>query len=214
MKARRTAVASAWGALGGGLGAYLGYGAVALAHREAAGADFWLKGAHGPPFFDLTLSTAVYYACLGAALAKGRRRVHGAGLGIACVVLTVAAPLSVATRVFSWGETGEPTLAWYYLILWSYRAANVAAVAAVAAIGAFRDRDASRRGAVGALLGQAAAFLVENVLFWAVPGYAAQGVHGAIPLSALVSGVLWGVFISAGASLLREDQAAPAGPKT
>ncbi len=131
---------AAGGALTGGFGGLLGGLAgpwlVMAAHQLSADADSWLKGAHGPPFFDMTLFTATYYACLAAATGGGgwRRRLLRAAGSSAAAFLALSLVLGISTRAFSWGEGAmeAPTLAWFYLVLGSYIAANAAAVLVMA----------------------------------------------------------------------------------
>src|SRR3974390_1923969 len=105
----------AWGAGGGVCGVLAGHFGVWLAHRWTGDANIWFQGPHGVPFFDLALSTGLYYGCLGAALAIGGRgwRV-GWILGFVSSFVSFVLPMTLSTWIFSWGDNpadGE-TKAW------------------------------------------------------------------------------------------------------
>jgi len=179
-----------WGALGGFLGAGLGHMAVMGLHRWAGDANLWLKGAHGPPFFDLALATGIFYACVGAALYPGAaRRLFGAGVGLGAVLLALALPMALATRLFAWGEAeGPETYAWFYLVLGLYGAANAASAWL---LGLFAG---GWRRALAAVLGMTAAGLAHLAARMLVPELADRvEVIGVLPPpSALGTGMIWG----------------------
>lgn len=197
-------LAAALGLSAGAAGTFAGHLGVLGAHRLDAGANAWLQGAHGPPFFDLTLAAGVFYAALGAVLCPGRRLAAAlAGLGVSFAAC--AGPMAVATRAFSWGEDpGSPeTLAWFYLVLGAYAASNLGAAAAV---GRLRDATVGgRRTALGAVLGASAAYLLQFTARRFLPGFGdAVEVIGILPPpSALYSGILWGAAIGAGVEGMR-----------
>lgn len=75
-----------------------------LAARRLTGdADIWLKGEHGPPFFELTLATGAYFACLGAGLGSGRGRLQAALASGGASFAALAVPMMAGTRLFRWG---------------------------------------------------------------------------------------------------------------
>lgn len=186
------------GAACGLAGALLAHWAVLALRMQAENANLWLKGPHGPPFFELALSTGIYYACTGAG--AGIKRLHGAAAGLGASFLAVALPMVLATQALAWGEDPEEpeTLAWFYLVLGCYALANVLGSAAA---GFFSAEPRSRRAAAGAVLGCAGAGLLHilaRVLFPA-ESLVLPALSLLPPKSALAVGALWGGMMSAGA---------------
>lgn len=186
------------GAVGGALGAAAGHLSVMLAYRWSAGeSGMWLKGPHGPPFFDLTLSTAVFYAFLGASLYEGRGRLRGALVGGSAVFLSLALPMSVATRSFAWGEgAAEPeTLRWFYLILATCVLANLGSAAL---LGTFWRFPASRRRTLHGAASVPAAAILQSALNYVLPWLSERviALGYLAPRSAVFSGALWGLVIA------------------
>src|ERR1041384_2196659 len=94
-----------WGALGGLCGIAAGNAGILLAHRWTGDANIWFQGPHGPPFFDLALSTSLYYASLGAALGIGGRGwKKGLAAGFISSFTVFVVPMDLSTHLFSWGE--------------------------------------------------------------------------------------------------------------
>ena len=197
------------GAAGGLAGVLAGHGALLGARALTGDSDIWLKGAHGPPFFDLALATTVFFAALGACAGGGparRRLARGAaGAGAAFAALTL--PMALATRTFAWGETStEPSWAWVYLVLACYGAANAAGAWA---IGWVDDRGSWRSGA-RTLAAAGAAWAVDRLVQWLLAGAINPIVPSGVlpPPAAVLSGAIWGAAI--GAALPPRPRPAPA----
>ena len=186
------------GCAGGAFGALSGHLAVVLAHRWTGNADIWIKGPHGPPFFDLALSTAFFYACLGGALFRSRLPA-GTGIGFGVAFATFVLPMMLATYLFSWGEgpAAPQTWAWVYMVLGAYSAANLTTAAA---LGFWVIRPSAWRRAACAAGGAVAAYVF---LFAAQKIFPSLGARVAVigylaPPFAVYSGAFWGAAISLG----------------
>jgi len=101
--------ALAFGGLGGFLGAALAHVLVTLGNRF--GAEAWLKGAYGPPFFDVCLYMGVL---MGGVAAGALRRPRAAALGLLLPIAVMALPLCALTHWARWGMDagGPPTNGW------------------------------------------------------------------------------------------------------
>ncbi|MBI4425326.1 MAG: hypothetical protein HY554_16475 [Elusimicrobia bacterium] len=183
------------GAAGGVLGALLAHWVVLAARAATGAADVWLKGPHGPPFFELTLATAAFYASVGAFAGPRRGAAARSAKAAGAAFLALALPMALATRLFSWGETG-PSFAWIYMILGSYALANGSGAFAV---GWTLGRS---RAGLRALAGAGAAWAVDRLAQWAVfGGPQAPPVAGWLaPPAAVLSGLLWGEGIALAAA--------------
>lgn len=190
------------GAFGGALGALLGHAAVVAIHRFYPDANLWLKGPHGPPFFDLGLSVALFYGGLGLVLQLHDRKmpVNAASISFVATTFVFFGPLMLATRAFGWGEdpNAPPTLAWFYLVLGAYSLANLSAAGTLGYFCAY-DHD-GRRGGLGAVLGVCLAYVIQMALRWLLPnlGVFPEVIGWLAPPSALYAGALWGGMIYAG----------------
>ena len=191
--------------LAGGLGGTLaGHWAVFAARAVSPSDDLWLLGRHGPPFFELSLSLACFFAILGAAAGSGtpaRRLARGAAAAAAAFT-ALALPMAIATRLFSWGEgPQQETWSWVYLVFGSYAAANAAGASV---IGALETRAA--RGAVAALAGAGAGWAADRGAQWLLSSpFDPRAPFGLLPpASAAISGALWGAGIGLALSFLRE----------
>lgn len=182
---------AALGAAAGLFGAALGHVLIVAAFETTGDASVWFKGPHGPPFFSLLVATAVFYACLAGALAPKGERARAAALAGAVSGGTLYLPMSLATRMFAWGEApGEaPTLKWVYLVLVVYCCASLAGAAAA---GFLARRP---RGVRAALLGLSASYLVSLAIRRFIPPTVP---HGWLPtFGSLVDGTLTGFGIGA-----------------
>ena len=190
---------AAAGAAGGFAGALAGHWLVLAARAVSSRDDLWLKGAHGPPFFELTLSLAAFFAVLGLAGGGGiGRRLRRCGAAGLITFLVLAIPLAVSTRLFSWGETpGAQTWAWIYLVFGAYGAANAAGAGAIGWLEA-----GGLSGALLALAGGASGWAVDRLLQWLGSAqFTPLPPMGPFPpASALVSGATWGAGLAAALS--------------
>jgi len=182
-------------ACGGLLGGLLGHALAFLALRSGDTAG-WLKGPYGPPFFSLLLTTAIFYACLGAGLFRGRRRLTGAAVGLAVPCVVLGMPLAAATRV-------SQDLPWVGLILGLYTAS---ALIALLLLGALSRGGWSWRAAMGSLAGGAAAYVLGlglSLLFPALAGGIPSGLLP--PVGALLQAGFSGLCVGTGAALAFQD---------
>ena len=158
--------------LGGGAG---GLGGAAAAHllvtlaNRFGGAQTWLKGPFGPPFFDVAFYMGVL--CLGIALGLSRKP-KPAALAFLGPFLGMALPLAVLTRTARWGMDpgAPPTFAWVYAVRVIYTFGTWGTLLGLGAMLASGRRALSAlAGAAGALLG----FAVLEGLFRILPDQAA-----------------------------------------
>lgn len=202
--------------LAGLLGAAAGHWAVLAARRLTGDADIWLKGPHGPPFFELCLATGGYFACLGAGLAAGggwRGRAKAAAATGAAAFGALALPLAVGTRIFRWGEDSpEPTRAWMVLVLVAYAAACAAGAYSA---GCVAGEPGSRwRWGLRAMLGAFAAWVVDRWVLAAVPFKALDPLAppGLFPSPAtFVTGLAWGLGVALALPARAEEKQAGGG---
>ena len=158
--------------MGGGAA---GLGGAAAAHVltalcDRAGSENWLRGAFGPPFFNITLYTAVFYASIGGAAARRPAGIlAGAlppllGIGAAMTLLTRVLPLQFSVRL---GEASVP--GWYFVVMALYAAGIWGAIAA---IGAVASRTRAWRGVAAAAAGSALSYGLLALLVRLAPSYA------------------------------------------
>ena len=193
-------------AAGGGAGALLGHSSVMLLSSAVPGAGLWLKGPHGPPFFDLALYTAVGYGLLGAGLCQEDRRVKGAAAGFLLPLSAILLPMAAATRLFHWGEDpfAEPTLAWFYLTSAVYL---VAAAGALLTLGRLEGRRWKAGG--GALLGALGGYLMGLGVMRLFPSLQSSAPAGLLPPGGLfLDGLLSGGSVGLGVALTRRKPSA------
>jgi len=159
--------------VGGGAAGFFG---AALAHvlamiADRAGAEDFLRGPYGPPFFLISLYTAVFYGCIGAAAGgTAPRRYAAAAFGFAGPFLGIAAVLAALTRYPGWGMPrglgGTPQ--WQLAVGVVYTAAIWSTIAALGALSAGTK---PWRGALAAVAGSLAGYGALTLLMWAVPSY-------------------------------------------
>ncbi|MBI3552757.1 MAG: hypothetical protein HY077_09570 [Elusimicrobia bacterium] len=187
--------ALAGGGAGGLGGAAMAHFLVTLANRFG-GAQDWLRGPYGPPFFDIAFYTAVL--CLGIALGLSRRA-NAWLLGFLGPFVGMAFPLAILTRVARWGADprSAPTYAWVYSVGGIYIAATWGTLLALGAAAV------SRRKWLGALCaagGAFAGYLLEAgiwKLFPNAPFYWAPDRLVAPPVE-LLDGLLTGAGLGLG----------------
>ncbi len=140
---------------------------VLTAALDRTGSETWLKGAYGPPFFNIAVYTGVFYAAIGAA--AGRRALEAA-IGLLGPFLTIVLPMTVLTRVARLGvyETA-PSLEWkavvsvvYLLAIWG----------TIAAIGACAVTVKRWQGAAAAVVASLLGYGVLDLFVRLVPSYA------------------------------------------
>lgn len=156
--------------VGGGAAGFFG---AALAHVlstfvNTAGGENLLRGPYGPPFFVLSVYTAVFYGAIGAA--AGRRPATAAA-GFLGPLLGICLAMAALTRYGGWGMPrglgGTPQ--WQLAVAVIY----IAAIwGTIALLGALSAATSWWRGALAAVLGSATAYGVLSFLLWAVPSYA------------------------------------------
>ncbi|MFA5138945.1 MAG: hypothetical protein WC728_06900 [Elusimicrobiota bacterium] len=194
---RPYAAMTAGGLLGGLLGATAGHVAVYGLLKAVPASSAWMRGAFGPSFFYGALSTALYYAFLGAGLMRGKRRFHGAALGLVVFFACFALPLAVCSRIevydqfargidYGWFSTVFGLLALSSgLTVWLLGAASEAGGPGFDATAGF-----------GALAGAVLAYLAYGLLAQTFPALRAplQPPGPLPPLARFVDGALSGAF--------------------
>lgn len=153
-------------------GGAAGFAGASLAHvvtalLDRAGSETWLKGPYGPPFFNISLYTGVFYAAVGAGAS---RRAREAALGFAGPFLAIALPMTVLTRVARFGvyETA-PSIEWkavvsvvYLLAIWG----------TIAGLGAASVSGRRGLGAAAAVVASLSAYGLLEAFMRLVPSYA------------------------------------------
>lgn len=192
------------GAAGGLAGAFLAQTLTALCNRHE-GAEDWLKGPYGPPFFNIALFMGVFYGCiaLGLAMAAAKRRSLPVGLGLTGPFLGIALPLFVLTRTATWGALPDapPTSAWVYAVTIIY---TVAVWSTVFALGWTLSDGSPWKGGVGSVLGAALGYgaLVLVVRLSSGIGSGVYSPLGFLPQpTVLLDGILGGAGMGLGISL-------------
>lgn len=155
--------------MGGGAA---GLGGAAAAHVLTAlcdrlGSETWLKGPHGPQFFNITLYSAILYASIGGAAA---RRAAGALAGAAGPALGIGLPMLLLTWL---PVVGAPTDEarrgiWFFLVSSFY---ILGIWGAIASIGAVAARTKRWRGALAAIAGSLAAYGVLAAILRLAPNW-------------------------------------------
>jgi len=186
----------ATGGFAGGAAAHI----VVAALNRFANADQWLKGPHGPSFFNLALFMGILYGSIGLAL-SGRPKTALAGC---CVpLLGIALPMSVMTRTLSCGP-----MAWVY----SVSVIFIAAVwGAVFLLGWLSGRDRRWLSGLGAMAGSFAGYLALSAALKLAPGLALWPwrVGGLLPQpTVLLDGLFTGSGMAAGIWLAARHLAA------
>jgi hypothetical protein len=190
--------------VGGGIAGFFG---AALAHvlttlAERAGAQAWLRGDYGPPFFGAALYMGVLYAAIGAA--AGRKALT-AGIGFAGGFFVFLLPMFVLSRYAGWGmpRGADATPSWKIALI----VVLIATIwSTIAAIGAASAPAAPARGALAAAAGSLAGYAVLSVLLkifssWAATPWSAASLIPS-PVN-LLDGLLSGAGLCLGLSLER-----------
>jgi|CXWL01.1.fsa_nt_gi hypothetical protein len=153
-------------------GSMSGFFGAALAHvlttfADRLGAENWLRGPYGPQFVPIALYTGIFYSAIGAAAG---RKPKIALLGFFGPFLGIALPMLALTRYSGWGMPRElpATPQWQIVVILIYTLSIWGTIAALGATCA-----SSRwRGALAAVLGSIAGFVILKSFLWAVPSYA------------------------------------------
>jgi len=196
-------------ALGGLFGAGLGHAVVILAYRLNGDVDLWLKGTHGPPFFNLAADTAIFYACLAAGVAA-RRRLRSAIVAFSLCFAAIVVPMALCTHLFAWGENAETASsgAWLYVVLACY---SLACALAVAAAGAYSSGGPARaKAGATALIGAFAAYLFGMILVRNFPWIRPNAFELSLiaPAASWIDGALNGLCVGIGALFGSREQPA------
>lgn len=154
-------------------GAGAGLGGAALAHvvtalLDRAGSEAWLKGPYGPPFFNISVYTAVFYAAIGSAAG---RRLRELLIGLLGPFLAIVVPMTVLTRVARLGLFPDkaPSIEWQVVVSAVYMLAIWGTIAALGASAVSRKRWAGAAAAVGASL---AGYAMLSLFIKLAPAYA------------------------------------------
>lgn len=200
---RKDEVGPLGAAVTGGAAGFFGAGLahVLTALLDRAGAETWLKGPYGPPFFNIAVYTGVFYGAIGAGAS---RRPREALIGLLGPFLTIVVPMTVLTRVARLGlfPEGAPSIEWratvtvvYLLAIWG----------SIAAIGA----SACRRRALGAVAAVVASLLGYGLLQFflnVAPSYAQTPWNpaGLVPSPVnLMDGILSGAALALAVALVQ-----------
>lgn len=185
--------------LGGGAG---GLGGAAAAHilvtlgERFGHSELWLKGAHGPPFFSVSLYMGVLFAGIAWGLS---RRLRDALCGFLAPFLGIAFPMAALTHFARWGADGTPTKAWYYAVLIVF---TVSTWGTISLLGALSARGRRRwRGGLGAIGGAFASYIAVSTLLRIAPGLDQWFWYprGFLPqATALLDGLMSGAGMGAG----------------
>ncbi|MDX6769563.1 MAG: hypothetical protein SF051_08530 [Elusimicrobiota bacterium] len=168
---------------------------VLTALLDRAGSELWLKGPYGPPFFNISVYTAVFYGAIGAA---ATRRAREGLIGFFGPLLTIVLPMAVLSRVARLGFFPDkaPSIEWQAIVAAVYLLAIWGTIAALGASGVSRRRAA---GAAAAVAGSLVGYAFLNVFTRLVPSYAATPWNpaGLIPSPInLMDGLLSGAALS------------------
>lgn len=134
---------------------------------RALGAEQWLRGPYGPQFFPIAFYSGVFYAAIGAAAG---RRAGTALLGFLGAFLGIAASMSLLSRYPGWGmpRGADGTPQWQLAVLLIY---SLSIWGTIAALGAAAVPAPRWRGALAAVLGSFAAYLLLSALLKAAPAW-------------------------------------------
>lgn len=191
-------------ALTGGAAGFFGAGLahVLTAALDRAGAETWLKGPYGPPFFNIAVYTGVFYGAIGAGAG---RRLRETLIGFLGPFLTIVVPMTVLTRAARLGLFPDkaPSIEWraivavvYLLAIWG----TIAALGASAAKGFHRWL-----GAAAAVVASLLGYGVLQVFLNLVPSYAKNPWNpaGLVPSPVnLMDGILSGAAIALAVALV------------
>jgi hypothetical protein len=195
--------------IGGGVGGVL---AAAVAHvvtslfDKAGHSAAWLQGRYGPPFFNVALFMGVFYG--GIAFSLSRRK-SDAAVGALGPLLGIALPMAFLTHMLSIPEgargiiPGSPS-PWVDIVTLIFVAAVWGTVTALG-----WRLGGGWRGALGAVLGSFAGYLILSGAAYATPALMRWPVplHDYLPTPAvLFDGLLTGAGIGAGALLFRRNR--------
>ncbi len=183
----------------GGVGGLLAAGAAQLLTVFAdrtGGSENWLKGPHGPPFFNVCLFMGIMYGGIAWALSRRRNETLIGSLG---PLLGIALPLIALER---WRE-----LPWEYVVITVF---ILAVWGTIVALGWRLGH--GWRGAIGAVLGSFTGYLILQLIQYLSPAIAGWRLYGYLPPPiVLIDGLLTGAGIAVGIHLLGRNHGKIAG---